>query len=163
MPTFLSEEIFCQKKVLQQTYDTNRETVVSLAKLIKEYNPKGYAAVACGSGNAARYLQSLSAKYLERPVAVLDTCTMDSDDNINLKDYVLFAFSESGECQDVLQIAQKAYLQGAIVVSVTNDENSTLAKIGQHLFLNVGEILSQNGIKSFLAQMLLCYMFTFAL
>ena len=164
MPTFLSEEIFCQKKVLQQTYDTNRETIISLAKLIKDYKPKGYTVVVCGSANnAGLYFQSLSAKYLGSPVAVIDTCLIDSGDEIYLKDYVVFAFSESGECQDVLQIAQKAYKQGAIVVSVTNNENSSLAKIGQHLFFNVGEIVTQSGIKTFLAQMLLFYMLTEAL
>lgn len=75
---------------------------------------------------------------------------------INYGNCVFVGCSQSGMAADVLESMKLAKKQGAITVSITNDENSLLAKEADfHLFCSCGEEVSVAATKTYSAQMFL--------
>jgi len=120
-----------------------------------------------GSGSSryaalvGRYLFSkLAGKFCEVVMASEFEYFCESLD----KSTLVIAISQSGETADVIQGVQKARKHGATIFSMVNMKGSTLDRMSDKvLYLNCGPEISVAATKSFISQLTLFYLLSFAM
>ena len=160
--TYLQKEIEEQPQIIERTIKTNKSQLDELAKKIKDSGYLNIMFSARGSSrNACNYfkylleiLGKISVNYITPSVITL------YDGNVDFSKSVFIAVSQSGMGEDVIQVTKKAKKSGALVVTITNDPNSPLSKLGDYnLNLNCGEEVSVPATKTFTAEaVLLAYL-----
>jgi glucosamine--fructose-6-phosphate aminotransferase (isomerizing) len=74
---------------------------------------------------------------------------------LNFKNTLVVAISQSGQSTDLIEYAKAAQTSGALLVAMTNDESSPLAKSADfHISLLAGKELAVAATKSYAAQLL---------
>lgn len=116
-----------------------------------------YAAGRGTSDHALVYFKYVCEIFAGIPVAYAGSSIITLySGKLNLKNQLVIGCSQSGKAADVLEVIRRANAQGAITVSVTNDENSPLAKEAKyHLFCSAGEEKSVAATKTFSTQLYL--------
>jgi len=120
---------------------------------------------ACGTSRHAaligRYLFSNQAgKFCEVVMASEFEYFANSID----KNTVVIAISQSGETADVITGVKMAKAHGARIISMVNVPGSTLTRMSDRvIYLNCGAELCVAATKSFVAQLVLFYLLTFAM
>jgi glucosamine--fructose-6-phosphate aminotransferase (isomerizing) len=120
---------------------------------------------ACGTSRHAaligRYLFSnLAGKFCEVVMASEFEYFANSID----KNTVVIAVSQSGETADVIAGVKMAKANGARVISMVNVPGSSLTRMSDKvIYLNCGPELCVAATKSFIAQLVLFYLLTFAM
>ena len=77
------------------------------------------------------------------------------ESRMNLEGVLVVGISQSGESQDVLETIRRSGELGANTLTVTNDEGSAMAKVGQHhFFLRTGREASVAATKTYTAELL---------
>lgn len=116
-----------------------------------------YAAGRGTSDHALVYFKYVCEIFAGIPVAYAGSSIVTIyNGKLNLKNQLVIGCSQSGKAADVLEVIRRANSQGAITVSVTNDENSPLAKEAKyHLFCSAGEEKSVAATKTFSTQLYL--------
>ncbi|MFC1932953.1 glutamine--fructose-6-phosphate transaminase (isomerizing) [Chloroflexota bacterium] len=120
---------------------------------------------ACGTSRHAaligRYLFSnLAGKFCEVVMASEFEYFANSID----KNTVVIAISQSGETADVIAGVKMAKANGARVISMVNVPGSSLTRMGDKvIYLNCGPEICVAATKSFIAQLVLFYLLTFAM
>ena len=83
---------------------------------------------------------------------------------INFKEAVVVAISQSGESTDTNIVLEKAKAVGAFTIGITNESESTLARMADHAFLvRAGKEKSVAATKTYTGQLTCLYLLAYAL
>ncbi|MBV8550000.1 MAG: SIS domain-containing protein [Acidobacteriaceae bacterium] len=86
------------------------------------------------------------------------------DAHVNLKDAVVVAISQSGESTDTNLVLERAKTAGAFTIGITNEPESSLAKLAEHTFLvRAGKEKSVAATKTYTGQLMCFYLLAHAL
>jgi len=150
---------FTLKEIHEQT-STISTAMMQDSDNLKKFNEllTGGKLYLTGSGtsfNAA----SLGRRILRRVGIEARHTSISSEFEIDLdQDSVLFAFSQSGETADTLEVVRKAKDNGAKVVSIVNAVGSSMARESDmSLYLNCGPEVGVAATKSFTSQLAILY------
>ena len=160
---FMLKEIMEQAQVLNQTARQDGKKFTKIALDILRANQ--VIITACGTSRYAalvgRYLFSkVGKKFCDVIMASEFGYFADSVD----KNTVVIAVSQSGETADVVEGVKAARNAGAQIVSIVNRPNSILADLShQVIYLNCGAEIAVAATKSFLSQLAIFYLLSFAM
>ncbi|MCL2629932.1 MAG: SIS domain-containing protein [Firmicutes bacterium] len=160
MSTML-KEILEAPDVVREVIRVNKGVLLSISKEFKERGITNITTVARGtSDNAATYFKYIAeavggfmvSKFAPSVATIYDT-------GVNLKNNMVLAISQSGMSTDTLTVVEKAKRTGALIVCMTNNANSPLAKLSDyHINLSAGEEVSVPATKTFTAQLSALYL-----
>jgi glucosamine--fructose-6-phosphate aminotransferase (isomerizing) len=84
--------------------------------------------------------------------------------HLNLKDALVVAISQSGESTDTNLVLERAKAAGAFTIGITNEAESSLAKLAEHTFLvRAGKEKSVAATKTYTGQLACFYLLAHAL
>jgi len=160
---FMLKEIMEQAQVLSQIVHQDEKSFTKIALDI--LRARQVIITACGTSRYAalvgRYLFSrVGKKFCDVVMASEFGYFADSVD----KSTVVIAVSQSGETADVVEGVKAARDAGAQVISIVNRPNSILADMShQVIYLNCGSEIAVAATKSFLSQLAIFYLLSFAM
>ncbi len=162
----IEREIAEQPEVIRRLLAEETGTAERIAQAIRTFDPAFVMIAARGtSDNAARYAQYLLGIHNNLPVA-LATPSVHTlyKAQPNLSRALMIGISQSGQSTDVGQVVADAKAQGALTLTITNDEESPMAKMADyHLSLRCGEEVSVAATKTYTAQLVAIAMLSAAL
>ena len=165
MTSAMYREIREQPEVLAAILE-EWETVARAARTLRSRGFRFAMLAARGtSDNAALYAKYLFEIRLGVPVSLASPSTFTLyESEMNLEDVLVIGISQSGESKDVLEVLRRSRQLGAITLSVTNDESSSLAAAADvHLWLRAGNEKSVAATKTYTAELFLLYLLVAAL
>ena len=127
---------------LENFIEKNKDVIPTIAKEIKEFNPKNFMIVARGTsthgGIFGKFFLELHTKI---PVEMADPSIFTVyDSNMDLSNTCVIAISQSGKGYDVSTVLKKAKESGAYTFAITNNPDSLVAKAtDKHIFNEIGE------------------------
>jgi glucosamine--fructose-6-phosphate aminotransferase (isomerizing) len=160
---FMLKEIMEQAQVLGQTADQDEKSFTKIA--LDVLRARQVIITACGSSRYAalvgRYLFSrVAKKFCDVVMASEFGYFADSVD----RNTVVIAVSQSGETADVVEGVKAAREAGAQVISIINRPNSILADLSDEtIYLNCGAEIAVAATKTFLSQLAVFYLLSFAM
>lgn len=112
------------------------------------------------SDNAGHYLKYLLETQLGLPVGLASPSAATMYPTaFKYQKCLLIAISQSGQSTDLLTFAKAAQAGGGYLLSITNDENSPLAKLSNlHLPIFAGPELAVPATKSYVGQLMVSYL-----
>ncbi|MBP5467204.1 MAG: SIS domain-containing protein, partial [Clostridia bacterium] len=154
--TLMWKEISQTPDIFAKEIKDNSATVSKLVADIKSSGITNFVAAARGTSDHAliyfKYGLECNSSYTVG-LAAPSVVTMYNG-KINYKNSVVIGCSQSGKAADVLEVLKRANEQGAITISITNDEKSPMAKEAKyHLFCAAEEEKSVAATKTFSAQL----------
>ena len=138
----LEKEIREQPRVLSEVYGANEKNVKALVSEAKKRGIKAVTFAARGtSDHAAIYGQYLLAIEAGVPAGLATPLAVSKyGADIDYTGQLVVGISQSGMAEDVLKVIEDAKKHGALTASVTNNEDSPLAKaVDYSLFCNAGK------------------------
>lgn len=131
----LQEEIQQQPEVLKRLLESRRLAVEQVADAIRKHPPDFVLFAARGSSdNAARYGQYLLGAANQLPVALATPSLFTLyGQPPRLDRSLVVGISQSGQSPDIVAVLKEARLQGAQTVAITNDSESSLAEVAEHI------------------------------
>src|ERR1700704_3159465 len=162
----MREEIRQQPAALERTLRLELKGVEKLRKRLAANPPRMIVLAARGtSDNAAQFGRYLLEIATGIPVSLaapsiftLYNATIDFDD------VLVVAISQSGESTDTNLVLQRAREKGAFTVGITNEPESTLASLAEHVLLVRAEReASVAATKTYTGQLLMMYLLAYAL
>ncbi len=159
-------EIFEEKDVLKRCFETNLETISKIAQEIIERGIYNIVFVARGSSDNAATFGRYAIEIFSGIPTSLSAPSVASiyHKKLNLKNSCVIAVSQSGMSQDICSYFQMAKESGALCVAITNNLESTLAKLSDfHVYMNVGFEKAVAATKTFSAEVLIFAMLSSAL
>ena len=160
---YMIKEIYEGPQSIRQALVQDKDQIRSIAMDILRANK--VVLTACGSSRYAalvgRYLFSkMAGKLCEVIMGSEFGYFSESMD----KNTLVIAISQSGETADIIQGVQEAKKRGATILSLVNTKGSSLARISDKvLYLNCGPEIAVAATKSFISQLTLFYMLSFAM
>ena len=116
------------------------------------------------SDNAGHYLKYLLETQIGLPVGLASpsAATMYPA-SFKYENCLLIAISQSGQSTDLVTFAKAAQAGGGYLLSITNDENSPLARLSNiHIPILAGPELAVPATKSYVGQLLVSYLLVMA-
>src|SRR5689334_13546953 len=131
------EEIRQQPGALERTIKSELRPVEKLKRALQSRRPRMILLAARGtSDNAAQFGRYLLEITTGIPVSLAAPSIFTLyGASLNLKDTLVVAISQSGESTDTNFVLERAKAQGALTVGVTNEPDSALARMADHVFL----------------------------
>lgn len=160
------EEISEQPLVLEKTINAERGKTEKLGKFLREREIDLIVLVARGSSdNAALFGRYLLEVTTGIPVSLSAPSVFTLyNAKLKLNRAVVIGVSQSGEGADINQVLQSAKKSGALTVGITNETDSSMAKIADEtLLIHAGREKSVAATKTYTGQMLHFYMLAAAL
>jgi glucosamine--fructose-6-phosphate aminotransferase (isomerizing) len=160
------QEIAEQPAILEKTIQAERAKVDALGKSLRERDVDLIVLVARGSSdNAALFGRYLLEVTTGIPVSLAAPAVHTLyNANLNLKRAVVIGVSQSGEGTDINTVLERAKTSGALTVGITNEADSTMAKLADETLLtHAGREKSVAATKTYTGQMLHFYMLASAL
>jgi glucosamine--fructose-6-phosphate aminotransferase (isomerizing) len=160
---FMLKEIMEQPKTIEAATNQDKETFTRIAMDILRAGQ--VIVTACGTSRYAalvgRYLFSkVGRKFCDVVMASEFHYFADSVD----KNTVVLAVSQSGETLDVIEGVKRARDAGAKVISIVNRPYSQLSEMSHEVInLNCGPELCVAATKSFISQLVVFYLLSFAM
>ncbi len=160
---FMLKEIFEEPDSIEAAMNQDDDLLMELA--LEILRAKDVVIAACGTSRHAslvgRYLFSkLAGKFCEVVMASEFEYFANSID----KNTLVIAISQSGETADVITGVKMARNQGARVLSMVNVPGSTLTRMSDRvIYLNCGPEICVAATKSFVSQLVIFYLLTFAM
>jgi glucosamine--fructose-6-phosphate aminotransferase (isomerizing) len=160
---FMLKEIMEQPQILDQTACQDGKVFTKIALNILRANQ--VIITACGTSRYAalvgRYLFSkVGKKFCDVVMASEFGYFADSVD----KNTIVIAVSQSGETADIVEGVKAARDNGAEIISIINRPNSVLADMShQVIYLNCGPEIAVAATKTFLSQLAIFYLLSFAM
>ena len=160
---YMLKEILEEPDTIEAALNQDDGLLLELA--LEILRGKQVVIAACGTSRHAgligRYLFSnLAGKFCEVMMASEFEYFANSID----KNTVVIAISQSGETADVISGVKMAKAHGARIISMVNVPGSSLTRMSDKvIYLNCGPELCVAATKSFVAQLVLFYMLTFAM
>jgi glucosamine--fructose-6-phosphate aminotransferase (isomerizing) len=153
------KEIFDQKETITRSINHENANLAKFIDVLRQTN--GAYMVACGTAHkmcmAGEYFFSEISK---RKINVVAASEMPYFEKFVHDKTALIAVSQSGETADVLEILERGKAAGAKILSMTNVESSSIARISDvHLPLQAGvekAVASTKASTSQMALLLLC-------
>ena len=160
------EEIREQPAALERTLNSEWNSVEDLRRRLASSRPRLVVLAARGtSDNAAlfgRYLLEI-ATGIPVSLAAPSILTLYGG-SVDMKDALVVAISQSGESTDTNLVLERARAAGAITVGITNEPDSALVRLAEHVFLvRAGREQSVAATKTYTGQLLMCYLLAYAL
>ena len=155
------QEIAEQPAVLERTLVAEREKYARLGAFLRKKDIDLIVIVARGSSDNAslfgRYLIEVTAG-IPVSLAAPSVYTLYNA-KINLSRALVIGVSQSGEGSDINQVIESAKASGAYTLGITNEADSTMAKIADEtLLIHAGREKSVAATKTYTGQMLHFYM-----
>jgi glucosamine--fructose-6-phosphate aminotransferase (isomerizing) len=160
------EEIRQQPAALERTLRGEVRGAAALARRLKEKRPRLVMLAARGtSDNAAqfgRYLLEITTG-IPTALAAPSVFTLYRA-SVDFRDALVVAISQSGESTDTNVVLEEARKHGALTVGITNEAQSTLARLAEHVFhVRAGKERSVAATKTYTGQLLSMYLLAHAL
>ncbi len=161
-PHFMIKEIFDQKETITRAISHEDDEIIKATKLLKSVN--GAYFVACGTANkVAMAAEYFFAEVSGRKINVVPASEMPYFERFINKKTAIIAISQSGETADVLEVLERAKKAGAKILSLTNVESSSIARLADvNLPINAGPEKAVASTKAATAQMALCFLLAYA-
>lgn len=159
------EEIREQPGALDRTLSEELRTAGDLRRRLQANPPQLILLVARGtSDNAAQFGRYLLEITTGIPVSMAAPSVFTIyGASLKLKNTLVVAISQSGESTDTNLVAQKAREAGATTVGITNEPDSALAKLAEHVILvRAGREQSVAATKTYTGQLLAMYLLAWA-
>jgi glutamine---fructose-6-phosphate transaminase (isomerizing) len=159
-------EIQQQPRALERIIEREAGRVARFASFLKKRRIRLIVLVARGSSdNAAlfgRYLLEISTGI---PVSLCAPAVHTLyRTKLDLRDALLIGISQSGEGADINMILENAGRRGVLTVAITNEANSTIAKIADETFLiHAGRERSVAATKTYTGQLMIFHLLASAL
>lgn len=162
----MREEIREQPEALERTLKEEWSRAEALRRHFQRNAPSLIVLAARGtSDNAAqfgRYLVEISTG-IPVSLAAPSVFTLYRS-NLKLSDAVVVAISQSGESTDTNLVLEQARAAGAFTIGITNESESTLARVAEHAFLvRAGKEKSVAATKTYTGQLICFYLLAHAL
>ncbi len=160
------EEIRQQPAALAATIKAEWKGIDALRKQFEAYPPRLIVLAARGtSDNAAQFGRYLLELLTGIPVSLaapslytLYNATLD------LEDTLVVAISQSGESTDTNRVLERAKEMGAFTLGITNEADSTLAKLGHaSILVRAGKEKSVAATKTYTGQLMAMYLLAYGL
>ncbi len=161
--SLMRKEIFEQPEALRRCIESNRETAKKLAAVLKEKQIKNVNMAARGtSDNACVYGKYMIESVLGYPVGLgASSIVTVFKTKMDFGGSLVVGVSQSGAAQDVLEYIEQGKRTGAVTVTITNDEQSPLAKAADfHLFCHAFKEESVAATKTFTTEMMAMLLLT---
>jgi glutamine---fructose-6-phosphate transaminase (isomerizing) len=160
------EEIRQQPSAIERTLKAEWRLAEKLRHHF-EQNPVHFIILAARgtSDNAAQFGRYLLEIATGIPVSLAAPSVLTLyGSRMSFKSAVVVAISQSGESTDTNLVLEQAKEAGALTIGVTNESESTLAKLAEHIFLvRAGREKSVAATKTYTGQLACCYMLAYAL
>jgi glucosamine--fructose-6-phosphate aminotransferase (isomerizing) len=164
--SLMLEEIRQQPEVLEKTLAQELRAVEKLRKALIARRPRFIVLAARGtSDNAAQFGRYLLEITTGIPVSLAapSIFTLYGGD-VNFADALVVAISQSGESTDTNLVLERALDQGSLTVGITNEPDSSLARLADHVLLvRAGREKSVAATKTYTGQLLMLYLLAYAL
>ena len=160
------EEIREQPAALERTLESELRGIENLRRRFEANRPKLIILAARGtSDNAAQFGRYLLEITTGIPVSLAAPSIFTLyGSTLDFRDATVVAISQSGESTDTNIVLEQARAAGAITVGVTNEADSALAKLAQHVILvRAGREQSVAATKTYTGQLLSFYLLAYAL
>ncbi len=159
---FMIKEIFDQKQSLTAAINHTDQEIKNFISDLQSGN--GVYMIACGTAHkvciAAEYYFSYIAG---RKINVVPASEMPAFERFINKKTILFAVSQSGETADILEVLEFGKKRGAKILSITNVESSSIARISDnHLSIHAGKEKAVASTKATTSQMALLLLLAYA-
>jgi len=130
----LYKEILEQKDLFNQLYSIQKDNIVEIANVIKEYSPKFIFLAARGtSDNAGRYANYLWGSNNKLPVALATPSLFTFYEKPpRLEGSLVVGISQSGQSPDIVKVLEEGRRQGQLTLAITNSPDSPLADIAEY-------------------------------
>lgn len=154
--TLMWKEITQTPNVFKAFSGNNAQKIKSAAEEIKAKGIKHIYAVARGTSDHALMFFKYAMEIECGIPVTLGACSVVTlyEGALDLSGSLVIGCSQSGRAADVLEIIKLAKSQGAMTLSITNNEDSPLAaEAAYHLFCSAGEEKSVAATKTFSAQL----------
>ena len=158
--SLMLEEITEQPVVLERTINAEREKVSKLKEFLRQREINLIFLVARGSSDNAchfgRYLLEVTCGI---PVSLAAPSVFTLyNAKLNLEKALVIGVSQSGEGTDINAVLEQAKASGAFTIGITNEADSTMAKIADEtLLIHAGREKSVAATKTYTGQMLHFY------
>src|SRR5688500_10143033 len=159
--SLMLEEIAEQPAVLERTIDAEREKMTRLGDFLRQKDIDLIVLVARGSSdNAALFGRYLLEVTTGIPVSLAAPSVYTLyNAKMRLKRAVVIGVSQSGEGDDINHVLESAKDSGAFTLGITNEAESTMAKIADEtLLIHAGREKSVAATKTYTGQMLHFYL-----
>lgn len=134
--SLLDSEIREQPEAVSRLLTQGRARAEAIAAAIRAYKPR-YAVIAArgSSDNAARYGEYVLGTHHHLTTALASPSLFTRYDAVpSLEGALVVGISQSGQSPDVVAVLESGRAQGAVTVSLTQDESSPLAVAAEHCF-----------------------------
>ena len=156
MDSLMRQEIFSEPQMLLNTINNCEKVIPEIVKAVKENNITNFVSMARGtSDNAATVFSYILPLKAGKPVSTFYPSVYTVyNAKLNLKGTLFIIVSQSGMSIDTIKVMRDAMRDGAIVVGVTNNLESPVAKEAHfHLYLGVNEEKSVAATKTYIAEL----------
>jgi glucosamine--fructose-6-phosphate aminotransferase (isomerizing) len=160
------DEIRQQPGVLERTLRGALRAVEDLKRAVDTRRPRFIVLAARGtSDNAAQFGRYLLEVSTGIPVSLAAPSIFTLyEASLDLRDALVVAISQSGESTDTNLVLERAREQGSLTVGITNEKDSSLAKLAEHVLLvQAGREKSVAATKTYTGQLLMVYLLAYAL
>ncbi len=160
------DEIRQQPAVLARILKTELPRALKFRAVLEKRQPRLIVLAARGtSDNAAQFGRYLLEITTGIPVSLAaPSISTLYGAKIDYRDALVIAISQSGESTDTNFVLEQARKQGALTIGITNEAQSTLAKLAQQVFLvRAGKEKSVAATKTYSGQVLVFYLIALAL
>jgi glutamine---fructose-6-phosphate transaminase (isomerizing) len=160
------EEIRQQPEALARTLQAARPSVEAFRRAVERRRPRLIVLVARGtSDNAARFGRYLLEITTGIPVSLAaPSVSTVYGARLDYSDALVVGISQSGESTDTNLVLKRARAAGALTLGVTNERQSAMARIAEHVFLvHAGRERSVAATKTYTGQLLMMYLLAHAL
>ncbi|MBS7646116.1 MAG: SIS domain-containing protein [Candidatus Bathyarchaeia archaeon] len=163
-PHNMLREIFQQPDTLRETIRNNRERVRAILEGLSAIR-RIYFVGSGTSYHAGLLGQLLISKFTRVPATAVPSSEFDHwTPNAFDDGTIIAAISQSGESIDTLRAAEAGKRKGALLLAVTNNPGSSLARISDHgLIAEAGEEKAVTATKSYTAQLAIIYLMSIRL
>jgi glutamine---fructose-6-phosphate transaminase (isomerizing) len=164
--SLMLKEILEQPRALQATFRAERAHALEFMKAARKRNFRLVVLVARGtSDNAARFGRYLTEITTGIPasLAAPSVHTLYRA-KLDYRQALVVGISQSGEGTDINMVLESAKRQGGYTLGITNEKNSTMAKLVDEVFLvHAGRQQSVAATKTYTGQLMIFYLLAAAL
>jgi glucosamine--fructose-6-phosphate aminotransferase (isomerizing) len=160
------EEIRQQPVALEKTLKSEMRDFERLRRRLAAHPPRMVLLAARGtSDNAAQFGRYLLEIATGIPVSLAAPSIFTLyEAKLALDGVLVVAISQSGESTDTNRVLEVARAAGALTVGITNEPDSSLAKLAEHVFVvRAGREKSVAATKTYTGQLLMMYLLAWAL
>jgi len=162
----LREEILEQPAAVGRLLDSAPAAFAPISDAVRSRRPRFVVIAARGtSDNAGIYAQYLLAirNGLTVALAAPSTVTLYGA-RPNMAESLVVGISQSGRSPDIVAVVEEARRQGALTIALTNDPDSALAEIADHVIdLRAGPELATAATKTYTTELLAAALLSTAL